>query len=328
MKFPVSRLFAVAAMVAAAGCSTVNVPIAVMRPAEIDLTGYKQVAVGDFRGNAGQHFSDRVKEGLVNSPSGFQVLDRSRLNQILKELKLSQTDLVDPRYRARTGRLLGATVLVTGNIHNNYKEDTRQERGECKSRERGKYTCWSNIRSGMMTTSGSVDVIDLQTGQILKTKGLSNTCGLTNEAVDSSPARIDVNALADQCVSKSAGDFLRTVSVWREVVNIAYEKDSALPEMERGILLAKTGDLAQAENVFASVARASEKSASVGGKSIATAYWNLGQTQLYMRQYDKAISSFDKAFALNADEKYLREKQRAETMRREERRIGYQINSR
>ena len=327
MKLP-SLCIVAAVVFSAAGCSTINVPIAVMRPAEIDLAGYKQIAVGDFRGNAGQSFSDRVKEGLVNSPSGFQVLDRARLNQILRELQLSQTDLVNPKYRAKAGKLLGATVLITGSVYSNYKEEIQRERNECESRERRKYTCWTIIRSGVLTTSGSVDVIDIQTGQILKTKGVNNSCGLAYEAVDSSPAQIDVNALANQCLSKSAEDFLRTVSVWREVVNIAYEKDSALPELERGILLAKTGNLAQAESVFASVAKASEKSKSVGNKSIATAYWNLGQTQLYMRQYDKAISSFDKAFSFNVDEKYLKEKQRAEIMRREERRIGSQIYSR
>ena len=327
MKSLLAGMFLCLAIVGLTGCSsTVKIPIMVMHPAEIDLTGYKQVAMGDFSGELGSPLSDRIKQGLVGSPSGFQVLDRSRLNQILGELRLSQTDLVDPRYRAKAGRLLGAAVLITGRMNKTYHEDVESTQGKCKSKERGEYSCRSYTRQGVLKTSGSVDVIDMQTGQVLKSKLMNDMCMQTQSAVDESPARIDVSGLTEQCLSKRAADFLRSVSVWRETIAVAYEKDSDLPEIERGISLAKFGDMAGAENVFASVAKASEKSASVKGKSVATAYWNLGLTQLYTRQYDKAIKSFKKAFTFNPDEKYLQEKLHAESMQRELRILDTQLN--
>lgn len=314
-------------LVGLSGCSTVRVPVSVQHPAEIDLSGYKQIALGSFQGNLGGAFYDRIKQGLVESPSRFQVLDRSRLNQILGELRLSQSDLVDTRYRVKVGRLLGATALITGSMHKTYNENTQSSQGECQSKQRGKYHCWSYERTGVLKTSGSVDVIDMQTGQILKSKALNDICPETNSSVDESPAYIDVNALTERCLQRQVNNFMRSVSIWSEVVNAPFEKDSALPGIDRGIAYAKTGDMEEAANIFSSTARASENSRSVSGKSIATAYWNAGLAHLYIREYDKAIDSFKKAFSFDPDEKYLQEKKRAEYLKRDRQKLDGQLGN-
>jgi tetratricopeptide (TPR) repeat protein len=310
-----------------AGCYTVKVPVNILHPAEIDLSSYKQVAMGEFSGELGTALSERIKMGLIESRSHFQVLERSRFDQILRELRLSQTDLVDSRYRTKTGRLLGASVLITGRMSKNYQENFSSFRATCKSKERGDYSCTDYTRQGALKTSGSVDVIDLQTGQVLKSKLMNDTCVQNHYAIDETPEYIDVSGLTEQCINKRAADFLRAVSVWSETVAVSYEMDSHLPEMERGISLAKFGDMTGAENVFASVAKAAEKSKSIKGKSIATAYLNLGLTQLYTRQYDKAASSFKRAFKFDPDERYLRETQNVEYMRRDQQKLDSQLHS-
>lgn len=314
-------------MMGISGCSTVRIPVSVQHPAEIDLSGYKQIALGTFQGNLGEGFYDRIKQGLVESPSHFQVLDRSRLNQILGELRLSQSDLVDARYRVKVGRLLGATALITGSMNKAYNENTTSFMGKCKSKERGEYDCRGYERQGVLKTSGSVDVIDLQTGQILKSKAMNDTCEKTNRATDESPAYIDVDALTEQCLQNKVSIFMRSVSIWSEVISAPFEKDSALPEINRGIAYAKSGDMKEAANIFSSTARASENSRSVGGKSIATAYWNAGLAYLYVREYDKAIDSFKKAFSFNPDEKYLQEKNRAEYLKRDRQKLDGQLGN-
>lgn len=70
------------------GCSTVNVPIPVTHPAEIDMTSYKQIVLSEINGNLGGQFGDGVKNQLVES-NRFKVVDRARLSQIMGELKLS-----------------------------------------------------------------------------------------------------------------------------------------------------------------------------------------------------------------------------------------------
>ena len=54
---------------------------------------------------------------LINYLSGttdLKVVERERLNWLLDEIKLNQSDLVDPSARVRSGHLLGATTMLTG----------------------------------------------------------------------------------------------------------------------------------------------------------------------------------------------------------------------
>lgn len=325
MKLLLACFVSCLAMLGISGCSTVRVPVVVQHPAEIDLSGYRQIALGTFQGDLGSKFYDRIKQGLVDSPSRFQVLDRSGLNQILGELRLSQSDLVDVRYRAKTGRLLGATALITGGMYKTYNESSSSSQRTCKTKERGEYNCRVYERSGVLSTSGSVDVIDLQTGQILKSKALNDTCAVTNSAIDESPAYINVNALAEQCLQNQVNIFMRSVSIWSEVISAAFEEDSDIPEIDRGIAYAKTGDMREAANIFSSAARAAEKSRSVDGEEIAIAYGNAGLAYLYTREYDKAIDSFKRAFSFHQDEKYLQEKRRAEYLKHDRQKLDDQL---
>lgn len=52
---------------------------------------------------------------LVQSDQ-VRVVERARLNEVLEELKLSQSGKVDPKAALQVGKLLGAAFLVTGSI--------------------------------------------------------------------------------------------------------------------------------------------------------------------------------------------------------------------
>lgn len=326
MKMPSIFFVICLGMLEMGGCSTVSVPVVVRHPAEADLFNYKQIAIGTFHGDLGEKFYERIKQELVESPSRFRVLDRSMLNQILSELRLSQSDLVDARYRAKAGKLLGATALITGGMSKKYSETYQSFKSKCSNRDRRDYDCWSNSRTGVLRTSGSADVIDLQTGQILKSKVLSDTCSTTNSAVDSSPAYIDVGALTERCLQNQVNNIMRTVSIWTEVISAPFEKDSDIPEMDRGIAYAKAGDLSEAAQIFASAARASEGSRSVDAEGIANAYWNAGLAYLYLDEFENSIAAFNRAFVFSPNEKYLQQRHRAEYLKIEKQKLNGQLS--
>ena len=48
--------------------------------------------------------------------SGVQVIERHRLDEVIREQRLSASDLLDPNAAARLGRLVGADGVVTGTI--------------------------------------------------------------------------------------------------------------------------------------------------------------------------------------------------------------------
>lgn len=305
------------------GCGTVKVPIAVTRPAEINMTPYKQIAIGRIEGNMGQAFSDGIKNQLVES-SRFQVVERSRLDQIMKELNLSQSDLVDSKNKAQLGKLLGASAMITGRLNGKYDEKRRHERVKYVDKERGRYYRTHYYRQGEFKTGGSIDVVDIQTGQIIKSKALSSSRKDETSAVDATPDDIDQDALAGACLAENISTFIKAISPWVEHVQVPFETDSAIPDLEKGIQQAKLGEMQEAIRIFAAAARASETNAKIKPGSIAKAYWDLGLVYEYTWEFDKAIECFKKAYSLDSSEAYIKEIKNTEKLRAERKKLEQQ----
>lgn len=356
--------FCVLTIVAAllSGCvTTVNVPVPVTRPAEIDMSPYKRIALAEIKENLGSDFSDHLKQDLLRSDR-FEVVDRERLDQILKELRFSQSDIVDSRKSPKLGKMIGAAAIISGRLSGGYTENVSQYQTTCSVYPEGggkpySVPCTQYTRKGIYRTRGSVDVIDVQTGKILKSKQLHETCELATQATGASPPSVDGHALRDQCVRSNVSKLVKAIMPWTEQVMVPFEKDDENPEIERGITLAKAGQLNEAVKVFEQAAAAAERSLGVdaskgdkaqgsviGGamdflgnilgqkgssgtmsaKSIANAYWNLGLAREYTWQYDRAIEAFKKAFTYNPKEEYVREQSRVNSLRRNRERLDEQ----
>jgi len=82
-----------------------------------------KVAVSDFLDNdgnlteLGKAIAEDIGVGIVNEGKGtFQVMERSNLNAILKEQKLSSTGLIDPETAKQLGKLKMVDAVIVGNI--------------------------------------------------------------------------------------------------------------------------------------------------------------------------------------------------------------------
>ncbi len=82
-----------------------------------------KVAVSDFLDNdgnlteLGKAIAEDIGVGIVNEGKGtFQVMERSNLNAILKEQKLSSTGLIDPETAKKLGKLKMVDAVIVGNI--------------------------------------------------------------------------------------------------------------------------------------------------------------------------------------------------------------------
>ena len=82
-----------------------------------------KVAVSDFLDNdgnlteLGKAIAEDIGVGIVNESKGtFQVMERSNLNAILKEQKLSSTGLIDPETAKQLGKLKMVDAVIVGNI--------------------------------------------------------------------------------------------------------------------------------------------------------------------------------------------------------------------
>lgn len=296
-------------------CSTTKVPVTIKRPAEINISQYRQIAIADIEGRHGLDFSGELKSRLVEI-GDFKVVDRSRMGSIMRELQLSQSDLSESKNRAKLGRLLNASVLISGYLNGKYKEDVSYKDGTCyKLKE--KRPCVIYHRKGIYSTSGSMDVIEVETGEILRSKILAAAYHDTTRATDAWPDAINRDSLYRSCLVDNVNDFLKSIQPWEETVAVPFKKDSAIPELEKGIHQAKMGEMGQAIMTFARAAQAAEGNAKIRANSIAVAYWDLGLAYKYTWQLDNAIEAFKKAYAFEPDDDYINEIKSAEKMKAE-----------
>ena len=89
---------------------------------KIAEAGKKKVAVVDFTDlqgtvtELGRFVSEEFSVSLVSAGKGFRVVDRTHLQSIIKENKLSTTGVIDPKTARKLGKIAGVEALVTGSL--------------------------------------------------------------------------------------------------------------------------------------------------------------------------------------------------------------------
>jgi curli biogenesis system outer membrane secretion channel CsgG len=152
-----------------------------------DLSALKKriavVAFEDRAGyghNIGQGVSDMLITALVESDK-YLVIERSELDEVLKEQGLGQSGAVTPQSAAQVGKLLGVEVMVTGSV---------TEFGEKKSEVGGGLGSLSGFNIGVSTKTARVAVdirmVNVNTGEIVTAKsavGEDASTGLDNVGI-------------------------------------------------------------------------------------------------------------------------------------------------
>ena len=305
------------------GCSTVKVPINVTHPAEINMSKYKQIAISTIDGNMSRIFIDDLKSRIIDS-GRFTLVDRNRLDEIMHELRLSNSDLAQSDKAAKLGNLLPATAIITGRIDGDYKEKTESSNATCY-KDKVKYSCTNYTRSGKFNTSGSMDVIDVSTGEIVKSKRLANSCENNTSATDETPPSIDRDELVGNCLNQGLNAFFKAISPWSELVNVPFRKDGDIPNLEFGINKAKIGDMDGAIATFQKAIKDSEMNPNVKPKVIANAYWDLGLALQYSDKFDRAAEAFKKSYILEPSDECMSELKHCEVLRSEKRKLDDQM---
>ena len=146
----------------------------------------KRIAVVNFEdragygNNIGQGVSDMLVTSLVES-NKFMVIERSELDEILKEQGLGMTGAITPQSAAQVGKLLGIEIMVTGSV---------TEFGEKKSEVGGGLGSLGGFNIGVSTKTARVAVdirmINVNTGEIIMAKsavGEDASTGLNNVGI-------------------------------------------------------------------------------------------------------------------------------------------------
>lgn len=322
--FPMNKWLTVFAfLILLSACATVKVPMQVTHPAEVNMSAYKRIAIGEVNGNAGAQVLAEIKDALYREKY-FEVADRTKMDAVLAELKLNYSDLAATDNQIKLGKLLPASALAGGNASSSYQESVSSRSGTCRDSEGKEYKCTHYTRTGTVSLRGGLDVIDIQSGRIIGTKPLNCTETDNTYQDDGTPPAISEASLLNQCVARGVTAFARMVQPWHEEVEARFKKDSDIPDLEKGINQIKIGENEAAIRIIRDAISASEMNPKIKPKVLALGYWNLGLIYEYTWEFDKAESNFKKAFALYADDDYAEEIKRVKGLRAEREKLKEQ----
>ena len=157
------------------GCAP-KVKSRVLMPAEVNLKGYKNVAVIDFEGRrtTDKNVSHWLEAALLKAKVGgapyFKVVTRSQLTKVLKEQEIQMTGLTDPATSRQVGKILGVDAIISGTIDGYDIDDGSYTEERQRSYKSGgktyTKTYYVNCTERRAYVSFTVNFIGVETGNI------------------------------------------------------------------------------------------------------------------------------------------------------------------
>lgn len=289
-------VFVLFMVIISTGCAP-SMMVPVIRPAEINLRGINKIAIGEIRGDGGQIVSDLLTTKLFESGK-FEVVDRANLDRIMREHSLNLGGAVDEKTAAQLGKLVGAAVLVFGNI-STFKYELKPTKGEPWTDKQGG-THQSHYKKGIAKMTATIQVVGLTTGTVLAAKTISKQTEDSKSADNEWPEDPDRDVIVGAAVNETVASFIKMIAPYTEYVNVTFAKnDSKLPELEQGVNFAKAGQWNDAIEQF--------RSATVKAPTHQGAYYNLGLAYEYSNQFDKAEEALKTANKIEPCDKCITE---------------------
>ncbi len=145
------------ALLILAACATPKVAV---NP-RADFSGVKRVAVLSFSGPKGDLAADLMTQSLLEQ--GADVVERQRLDAVLKEQSLTSSGSFDPSTAKQLGKLLGVDALFVGTV----AESTPQSSYIVNQSENPLITTITQVNGGTVYSEGSV--MGMPNSQLLST---------------------------------------------------------------------------------------------------------------------------------------------------------------
>lgn len=305
-----NRVLALSLLVLLVSCSAPTVKTTILKPARFhEATTLKEVAVLPFDGQGGSEFAAEIESVLMSVNIGdkqyFTLVDRTRIDKIISELKLGQSALVETETAVKIGKLLGAKGIYTGIVtamdvsDNNYSES----RSRCAYYEKkpGKsYTSCAKYETYHVPCakrtavfSATPKLIEVQTGRVVYANSISGTSN-SSACKDSSKPLLDRNTLLAKAKETAKAVFKADVAphyVMQEI-KIMESKDGltsnlAENKFEQGIDFAKNNRLDRACELWGETRIISPNSPAL--------IYNLGICSEVVGNLDEALDLYKKA---------------------------------
>ncbi len=262
----------------------------------LETRGIQDIA-GFFSKKEGKTFMKGVKTNI------FQLVERSRIQQILKEQNFSMSDNIDASQAAQAGKLLGVEAIVTGAVE--YTSTDLDDKWTSTSKKGNKTTHITTTRSVVVDVK--MKIISVATGEILGNfdKQFKNEDKKTDEERSGLKSS---ELLTDECLKAMAPVFAAYFVPTFTYTKFAFKKIKVKDfkkQWEEAEDFLDKGDINRAFPFLKAIADADPYNAE--------ASYNLGLIYEMVGDYEKSHELLKNAYDLNTKEDdYAKAFQRAE----------------
>ncbi|MCX6538163.1 MAG: hypothetical protein NT151_04410 [Acidobacteria bacterium] len=263
-------------------------PTTISHPPNLGIQ-VNRVAFGPAQGEAAGSFVDALTARFVQT--NVEVIERSRLDALLREQNFSLSGNVDQQSAAQMGKILGATVMIFVNIQRHTFE------------KKSLYNDWKD-RNGVHRTyisrtqafvRGSIRSVDLATSRIFAAQVLEASPLVENKIDDRCcPEFPEEFTLLDQAMASVVRQAERMYLPWSEMVRLYYfdDKDCGLKD---AFSRQKAGDIRGALEQSLTNLDQCKALPKPNPKVVAHASHNVGMGYFSLGQYEKALGYLEEA---------------------------------
>jgi len=304
------RTILILACLVITGCSTTQIAIKRMAPPKFPIKGGKRLAVVDFQSppsapSAGSRVASSFASKLAPTRY-YNMMERSRMDDIIAEHRFSQTEYVNPEHALELGRILNVDYILTGEVNAYTAEDEDIYEQEERSRIMGYYrdrhghkrprvkTYFVDVpvKVRRATVSASFRLINVETSEIVVGESKTATFqrrGKGTSGIASLPTR---DYILTKLTDEVTGYFARLIAPYpavdeRTLVN------GKTPQCKNGVKLAESGLWEKAESAWKEAVRLRPDDPAP--------YNNLGVAAEVRRDYEKACEFYTRALELKPD---------------------------
>ncbi len=163
------------------GCAQ-KVAIKALEPAEVDrVANTKKITVANFSHDS-VGLSRKIEANLskfrIDDKKYFTLVSRNDFDKILKEQRVQNSSLVDPKTVVGVGQLIGAEAIINGNVGRVTSSDSYfyETRIRCADKECKKYIKYKvRCKKRIIGLSSELRIVDVAQGDVIFADTFSDT---------------------------------------------------------------------------------------------------------------------------------------------------------
>jgi len=303
-------------------CAAPKVELRVRRPAEVDMSGYRKIAIADFRGP--RHSGSQAASILtseVHKTGYFDIFERREMERILDEQDFSASGLVDDTTAVEMGRILGVSALIFGDVTSYNAEDKQgteqvkkqvwtgayekdkdgnivEEEGLFGTKHKKKIYREQFVDRPYVVRSATVGinfrVVDVKTGHLVAVKSESSSYNEKAAGTNEIAELPDKQCILERLSRKVVKTFVRHIAPHYTTMTKTFERGTGASK--QAVKMAQKGLWDEAKEVFKKEAET---------RPTASNYYNLGLCYEALGMYDQAEIQFRNAISLKPKDSYI-----------------------